>query len=358
MKERRFLFWRWCPNPERIKATRTRPSDRSWLPLAASALVLSLLAIQAIQPWAPSAVSVAYPNNYGALPTVEATDQAVAEAPQASQITSVVSTEHITVQFTFPDSADPGQAITVTATSTAKSSAKVTSLTIEVYAYIDRQLIKAASETVLKNKQVRSGNSWQTTLSVIVPQSAQRSAMIGTVTEIWEETSTYYSSYSYWPDYPYYSSYPDLPYYPYYSPYQYVYPSYTVTEKSSQQTVPLTYVLATTPEYESLMQQYQQLQQNYDTLVAEHNDLVSKYNSLMAQYDDTVSKYNQLQSDYNSATSELSNYKTYTYILAVVAVALGVAFIFLLLQRRQVTQPPVKHETATGTPKKTGKQTD
>ncbi len=357
MKERRFLPWRWCPNPERMKATRTRPSDRSWLPLAASTLVLSLLAIQAIQPWAPSAVNVAYPNNYGALPAVEAPDQAAAEAPQASQITSAASTEHITVQFIFPDSADPGQAITVTATSTAKSSAKVTSLTIEVYAYVDGQLIRAASETVLKNKQVRSGNSWQTTLSLIVPQSAQRSVMIGTVTEIWEVTSTYYASYAYWPDYPYYSSYPDLPYYwPY--PYQYVYPSYTVTEKSSQQTVPLTYVLATTPEYESLMQQYQQLQQNYDTLVAEHNDLVSRYNSLTAEYDDTVSKYNQLQSEYNSATMQLSNYKTYTYILAVVAVAIGVAFIFLLLQRRQVIQPPTKHETATGTLKKTSKETD
>ncbi len=350
MKMRRFLFWRWCPNPERMKATRTRPSERSWAPLVASALILSLLAVQGIQPWAPSAINVVYPNSYGAFPTAEpASPLTIPEASEPSQITSVVTTEHMNVQFSFPDSADPGQTITVTATSTARSSAKVISLVIEIYAYVDRQLVRAASETVLANKQVRSGNSWLTTLSVTVPYTAQRSAIIGTVKEIWEETTTYYySSLPFWPYSPYYPPYPPYNYTAYY-----VYtPSYVVTEKSSQQTTPLTYVLATTPEYEALAQKYEQLQRDQDKLTAQYNDLVSKYDSLRSEYDQTVSRYNQLQSDYNSATAELDNYKNYTYVLVVVAVALGAAVVFLLLRRREVVEPPTQHKARHAAPEK------
>jgi len=351
MRMRRFLSWRWCPHPERMKATRTRPSERSWAPLVVSAFILSLLAVQGIQPWAPSAVNVVYPNSYGAFPTAEpASPLTTPEATEPSQITSVITTEHMNVQFSFPDSADPGQTITVTATSTARSSAKVISLLIEIYAYVDRQLVRAASETVLANKQVRSGNSWQSTLSVTVPYAAQRSAIIGTVKEIWEERTTtyYYSSMPFWPYSPYYPPYPPYNYTAYY-----VYtPSYVVTEKSSQQTTPLTYVLATTPEYEALAQKYEQLQQDYDKLTAQYNDLVSKYDSLRSEYDQTVSRYNQLQSNYNSATAELDSYKTYTYILVVVAVALGAAVVFLLMQRHQVTETPAQRKAPPAAPQK------
>jgi len=295
------------------------------------------------------------PNSYAPFPPVQPALEAPAQTTTASQITSTVSTEHLTVQLSFPESADPGQSVTVSATTTAKSNGKVVGLTIEVYSYADKQLVKVASETVVKDKRVRSGDTWQTSLTAVIPANAQRAAMVGTVTEVWEETSYYYSSRYYRPYYDYYYPYYryDFPY-PYdYSMYYYVYePSYTVTQKSSAQTVPLTYVLATTPEYEELLKKHEQLSQEYDQLVAKHNELSSKYDSLRADYDQTVSKYNQLQSDYNSATLELGNYRLYTYVLIVVAVVLSIVSLFLVLQRRQPAEPPRKREQVPQPPEK------
>ena len=348
MKERRSLLWRWCPQPERMKVTRTRPTDRSWVPLVASAVLLSLLAIQSVQMLTPSAVNTIYPNNYGSFSAVQpAVDMPTQTAPTSQTITTV-STDHFTVQFTFPESADPGNAITISTVTTAKASKQVDSLSIEVLAYVNRQLAKVATATILTNRQVYSGNTWQTTLTVTIPQSIDRSMMIGTVTEVWEETSSYYQSYGYWPYDPYYSRY----YYPYYyPPYPYNYtvyyvyePSYVTVQKSSEQTLPLTYVLATTPEYEQLSAQHKQLQQEYDSLVAKHNELSSKYESLRSDYDQLVSKYNQLGSEYKAASLELSNFKIYTYVLIVVTVALAGAVAFLLFQRKQASEPHKKKD--------------
>lgn len=364
MKEKRLVLWRWCPHPERMKVSRTRPLERPWLPLAASALILSLLAVQGMQLWAPPAVNAAYPTNYATFLPIEPAVQALTETKAPSQIMSVVSTEHLTVQLAFPDTADPGQSISVTASTRAKSDTKVIGLSIEIFSYIDKQLIKAAGETVLKDIEVHSGDTWQTTLNLVVPGIAQRSAMIGTVTEVWEETK----SYSYGPYYyQYYPSYYPYQYDPAYYPYRYPYPrNYTyyyvyyeplvvTTQKSSQQTVPLTYVLATTPEYEALAAKHEQLRQEYDALVAKHNDLSSKYESLKSEYEQTVAKYNQLQSSYNSAVSELANYKIVTYVLIVAVLALALALIASMFRRRQVVQPAEKQAEVTQSPKKHAK---
>lgn len=344
MKEKRSFLWRWCPQPERIRPSRNGIAVRSWLPLVASTLILSLLAVQGMQMWAPSAVSGMYPNSYGVFPTVEPRSETPVETAPASETTALVSSDHLTVQFTFPESAEPGRAITISAFTTAKASKKVNSLSIEIFAYVDKQLVKEAAATVLTDKKVRSGDTWQTTLVAAIPSNAERSTMIGTVTELWEETTSYgYSPYHYsWPYYPYYSHDPYDPYYPYY-PFNYtIYyayePSYVTVEKSSRQTVPLTYVLATTPEYEELSARHKELQQEYDTLVAKHNELSSQYESLRKDYDRTVLEYNQLQSTYNATTLELGNYKIATYALVLVSVALGAALVFLLFQSRRAGQ--------------------
>jgi hypothetical protein len=133
-----------------------------------------------------------------------------------------------------------------------------------------------------------------------------------------------------------------------YEPASYYAPNYA-TQVSSEQTFALTYVLATTPEYVELQKANDQLQKDYGDLVAQQNDLSSKYDSLKTSYDQMVAKSNQLQSDYNSTHQELSNYKTYTYILIVLAAVLAAAMIFVAaLQRRRVRgaepQPPKKLE--------------
>jgi len=334
-------------------------AERSWAPLVASTLILSLLAMQGLQMWTPSAVNVIYPNSYAPFPALEPRAETAAASPLASETTTLVSSDHLTVQFSFPDSAEPGKTITVSAVTTAKASKKVNRLSIEVFTYVDKQLLKEAEATVLENKKVRSGDTWQTTLIVTVPISAERSAMIGTVTEVWEETTSYSPYYYSWPYYPYYPYGPYYPYDPYYAydPYRpyplnytirYVYqPSYVVTEKSSRQTVPLTYILATTPEYEELATKHKELEQGYDALVAKHNDLSSEYESLRTDYDRIVSNYKQLESDYNTTRLELGDYKIFTYALALVSLALGIAVVFLLLQRgraaRQTDEQPSGH---------------
>ena len=175
MKEKRSLLWRWCPQPERMKSTRTRPTDKPWVPLVASALILSLLAIQGAQMWTPSAVNTIYPNSYAPASAVQPFAETPTQTAPASQTVTSVSTDHFTVQFTFPESADPGNTIVMSVTTTAKSSGKVDNLSIEVFAYVNRQLAKTTSTTVLTSKQVQSGNSWQTTLSVTIPPNADRS---------------------------------------------------------------------------------------------------------------------------------------------------------------------------------------
>jgi hypothetical protein len=331
-------LWRWCPQPERTRATRTRPTDRSWLPLVACAFLLSLLAIQGVQMWAPSAVNAVYPNTYSPIPAAQPMAEPPTQTTPSSQTVTTVSTDHFTVQFTFPESAEPGNTITISTITTAKASKQVHSLSIGVFAYVNRQLIQTTSAAVLTDRQVYSGNTWQTILTMTVPPNANRSMMIGTVTEVWEETSSYYNSYRYWPYQPYY--YPPFPHdYTMYYVYE---PSYVTVQKSSQQTLPLTYVLATTPEYEQLSAQQKQLQQEYDSLLAKNSELSSKYESLRSDYDQLASKYNQLGSEYNATSLELSNFRTYTYVLILVTVALAGAFAFLLFQRRQVSEPPKK----------------
>ncbi len=355
MKEKRSLLWRWCPQPERVRATRTRPTDRPWIPLVASALILSLLAIQGAQMWTPSAVNTIYANSYSPASPVQPLAEMPTQTTPASQTVTTVSTDHFTVQFTFPESADPGNTIAMSTTTTAKSSGRVDNLSIEVLAYANRQLAKITSATVVTSKQVRSGNTWQTTLSVTIPPNADRSVIVGIVNETWEEMSGYYNSYGYLPyyqSYPYYYSYPYNPTYPYNNPpygynttMYYVYePSYATIQKSSQQTLPLTYVLATTPEYEQLYTQDQALRQEYDSLLAKHNELSTQYEALRSDHDQLTSKYNQLGSEYAATNLELNNFRTYTYVLIVVAIGMAAAVVFLALGRRGTADRTAKQD--------------
>jgi hypothetical protein len=298
--------------------------------------------------WTPSAVNAVYPNSYGPIPAAQPMMETPTQTTPVSQTATTISTDHFTVQFTFPESADPGNTITISTTTTAKTSEQVDSLSIGVFAYVNRQLVQTTSAAVLTNKQVYSGNTWQTTLAMTVPPNANRSMMMGTVTEVWEETITYHNSYAYWPYQRYYyppdrTGYAANNAYPYrYTMYYLDEPSYVTVQKSSQQTLPLTYVLATTPEYEQLSAQQKQLQQEYDSLLAKNSELSSKYESLRSDYDQLVSKYNQLGSEYNAASQELSNFRTYTYVLIVVTVALTAAVALLLFDRRHVSEPPKK----------------
>lgn len=114
----------------------------------------------------------------------------VGAAPKKSTIT--VSTAHVSVQLTFPYSADPGQAISVSAAVTANSHGRMIRFSIDIFSYVNGQLVRLASETILTNTNVRVGDNWQAWLPLVVPANAQRGPLIGRATEVWQETSYYY----------------------------------------------------------------------------------------------------------------------------------------------------------------------
>ena len=154
------------------------PAGRRLRALLTSALILSLLAVQGTLLWASPTVSSTTPNT-GSM----------------NQRTSTVWTNHLKVQFFFPASAYPGQREPISVTATVKSNGRILRLSLDISSYVGKQLVKIASQTIVSDKTVRSGETWRSLLVVVIPANAQPGALIGTVTEVWEETSNYYSSY-------------------------------------------------------------------------------------------------------------------------------------------------------------------
>jgi hypothetical protein len=145
--------------------------------LLISAIVVSLLALQGTLVWAS--------------PALNATD-----ANTANESASTISTAHMSIYLVFPTSAYPGQTETISANTTATSSGIIVSFSIDVFALIDGQLMKIASQTIVANAYVAVGEEWRSSLVVAIPADAQRSALlIGTITEVWQQAPNYYSSY-------------------------------------------------------------------------------------------------------------------------------------------------------------------
>ena len=128
---------------------------------------------------------------------VQAT-QAYATTPAAdttSQLTSTVMTNHFSVYFVYPTSASPGQSEQISVTTTATSGANIISFSIDISSFVNGQPMKLASQTILGSTTVQTGAKWQTLFTVNVPADAQAGPLIGTVTEVWQQSSgSYYSS--------------------------------------------------------------------------------------------------------------------------------------------------------------------
>jgi sulfur relay (sulfurtransferase) DsrC/TusE family protein len=156
--------------------------------LLISAIVISLLALQGTQVWAS--------------PALNATD-----ANTANEMASTVSTAHMSVDLVFPTSAYLGQTETISANTTATSSGTIVSFSIGVFALIDGQLMKIASQTIVANAYVAVGEKWRSSLVVAIPADAQSALLTGTITEVWQQAPNYYSSYHVTPYYnmPYYT---------------------------------------------------------------------------------------------------------------------------------------------------------
>jgi len=248
---------------------------------------------------------------------------------QPNQTTSNVSLTYLNVQLTYPSEVLPGQTVTVSVVAQSKYTFQLYSLSLQVYLTNQNSLQQLLTTTVAQSQMVSNGGQITGTAQVAVPSNAPRTSLVAVVTESIASQDyysySYYSGYwnGYWGGYGNgYNNYPNRHGYgyPYYS--GYYYPSYSYQSSSDSGIAPLSYVLATTPEYVSLQSQYQGLQQQLNQTQAQNQQLQQQLQAAQnsnAQKDSTISTLN----------SQLSSTQGTTTLVEVVAVILAIAVVAL-----------------------------
>jgi hypothetical protein len=259
---------------------------------------------------------------------------------QSNQVTSTLSLTHLNVQLTYPTQVVPGESATINLTAQAKDSFQLTSLTLQVYLADQNNFRQLLSTTVAQNTVMPSGNQINKQIQVTVPSDAPRTSLVALVTES-VSVSVGMPSYNYPYGYPYWNGYGNVygyGSYPYYfSPPSYYYysaGSYTYQSSSDDAIAPLSYVLATTPEYVTLQSQYQQLKAQNQQL---QQQLQTSQNST-AQKDSTISNLN----------NQLSLAQRTTTLLEIVTVILAIAVVALAALHFKPTRTTKTEEKTTG----------
>jgi len=229
------------------------------------------------------------------------------------------SLAYFDLDLTYPMNGKPGETITIAVTATAKKDCEVQDLSVEFFAYSgsgDPRSIGSAS--VVKQTNVVSGNSFQKSTALTIPADAPRSFLMAVASET---VRTYTYMYSYYYVYPYWWWYNASRYW-WWHPVYYGYRSYLDTV--DKETGPLTYILATTPEYT-------QLKADYDKLTSEYNKLSSDQAALNTRYNRLNDEYQRLLVERENLTQELALTRIFLYCLAV---AVAVVAVVLYLQKR------------------------
>jgi hypothetical protein len=225
---------------------------------------------------------------------------------QSSQVSNAISLSHLNVQLTYPAQAMPGKSITVGVQAMAKDNFNLEALTVQVYltdqsANNLRQLTNA---TLVKNLPMYAGDQIRKNIEVPVPSNAPRTSLIGIVTENATTVHTYYERSP--------SSQPLMTIY------------YTAT--SDQKIAPLTYVVATTPEYMALQSQFQALQSNFIQLQQTLNETKTNLQNTISQQSTSIDQLNQQLVYANRRTQ---TYQILALGLGILAAALAVYGVHL-----------------------------
>lgn len=238
---------------------------------------------------------------------------ALTTAVNATSDTRRFSLSHFDIEVTYPASVKPGDTATVSVSATSKASTYVRDLIVEILVPStggDLRLVTSIS--VVRETSVRSGDRFSRTATVTVPTDTPRSFMMATASE---NVRTYYYSYYYPYTYPYYRWSHNQSYYWYWWPVYYSYRTYSDSVETG--IAPLSYVLATTPEYI-------QLKADYDRLSEDYTELTDRYARLQTDYDNVVAKNESL--DAALAMTRIA--------LIAVVVAVAVVTVVLLLQKQ------------------------
>lgn len=259
----------------------------------------------------------------------------------AATVNRKFSLAYFDVDVAYPDNGKPGEPVTISVVATAKKDCEVQDLSVELFAYStsgDPRLIGSAS--VLKQTSVVSGNSFQRIVTIGIPADVPRSFLMAVVSE---SVRTYSYSYSYYYSYyyPYWWSYNASRYWWSWHPVYYGYRTYVDTV--DKEAGPLTYILATTPEYTQLKANYDQLTADHDKLTKDYNKLSSDYSTLTTRYANLNEEHQQLLKDNENLALTLNITKT-TLVLIALAVAVVAALAYLKKKGRIVIsfQPRAK----------------
>ncbi len=244
---------------------------------------------------------------------------------QPNQVSTTVSLGYLNVQLSYPSEVLPGQAATVNLQATAKDSFHLNKLIVQVYYGDVNSLHLLTSVTVLNNTWLNKDYQVSRTIQLNVPAEAPRTSLVALVSENFGVPYYTYSSYYYPFSYMYFPS--GNPMQPYF---QYVYPP-TNMAGADYALAPLSYVNATTPEYVTLQNEYQMLQQQLAQSQSDNQKLQQSLQETQAEKNSIIADLTQQLA---STQTTVRTFEAISAILAVIAIVLG----FLLFKAR------TKHE--------------
>ena len=233
---------------------------------------------------------------------------------QTSQIATTVSLAYLNVQLAYPSEVLPGQAATVNVQASAKDSLRLNKLVVQVYYGDGNNLHLLTSVTVANNTSVNKGDQISRDIQFNVPAEAPRTSLVALVSENvkmpYYTYASFYYPYSYWylP-----SGNPQNPYF------FYVYPPNNISA-TDDALASLSYVKATTPEYVTLQNEYQMLQQQLAQSQSENQKLQQNLQETQARNNSIISDLNQQLAATRTLAQTL---EATSIILAAVAIALG-----------------------------------
>ena len=256
--------------------------------------------------------------------------------------TSSISTSNFDITLTFPSSEVPDNSVTISFNANSKNYVRVKEMVFKVSVHDKSGNFREIfSETIIENSRLDKGDTIQKSFSFRIPGDAQRGALIGEVSETTgpRTSSSYYYGYSYSSTYTYayyypysyepyyYSPYYYEPYYytPYYEPYYYS----TSRESVDYKITSLTYVLASTPEYEELKTEYDSLNIGYEELSYNNDELSEDLDIAKTEILNLQNTQLEILQDLDS-----SSYLIYTFGISATALAILVGlFGFMLLKK-------------------------
>ena len=225
---------------------------------------------------------------------------------QSSQVSSNVNLNHLNVQLTYPSQVQPGQSVTVNVQAEATDSFQLGSLTMQIYVANPNNLEQVASVTVAQNVPMSVGGRLNKNVQVTVPQNAQRTSMMARLSE--NITLTIFIVYNNVEAAPY------------------------VSAASDDAITPLSYIMATTPDYSALQGQYEQLQQTLNQTQTQ----VSQQKTLLSTKNATINQLNeQLHELIIYANTTVETYQGLSLLLGFVAAALAILCISQRATRRR-----------------------